>query len=145
MVLQRITWTPEARNAEEWEFDRNNPKWALSYPIETVTGWGWPEFIRRLDATYPSAWRALLWALRSMPIEQGGSGEQRLRLESVEIDNWDEIDLGVPCPVCKGWLMSLSEDEHRCSAAEIAAALPPDEDAEPEPKKGKKKAASGEA
>jgi hypothetical protein len=110
-MKMKVIYKPELRAHQEWVVDRGNPDWNISYPVETATDWGWIEFVRRLDGMSPSAWRALIWALRKID-------EPRLRLDAVEID-FAEIDFEIMCPLCE-----VFDDPrtHECDFAAIDAA-----------------------
>lgn len=118
-MKMQIVYRPGKADEQKWIFDRQNPSWDVSYPVEKATDWGWLEFLKRLDAMSPTAWRALLWALRKRD-------EPRLKLEFVEIDDWAEIDLRIQCFKCEEWVSP--QVEHECALAESE-----DDDAQPAP------------
>jgi hypothetical protein len=124
-MKMQIVYKPGAADEQKWVLDRHNPAWNVSYPVETATGWGWLEFLNRFDQMSPSAWRALLWALRKQD-------EQRLQLEWVEINDWTEIDFRFQCPLCKEWVRSL--DDHGCAGQPDVDEQPAEVD-EPKTKK----------
>lgn len=129
----KIVYKPNAADRQEWVIDHGNPSWDVAYAVETATDWGWTEFRERLDGVSPTAWRALLWALLKRDVP-------RLRLESVEINDWAEIQRHFQCPACEEWV-SFTEDVHECASPE-----PEDDDASEEPpaKKGKKGKGAGD-
>lgn len=122
----QIVYRPGHADEQKWVVDRNNPAWPISYPVEKATDWGWLEFIKRIDAMSPTAWRALLWALRKQD-------EPRLQLEYVEIDDWNDIDLRVECLRCGEF--KESRGTHECALPEPEDDEQPDAEAE-EPKAG---------
>jgi len=103
-MKMKVIYKPEAATEREWIVDRANPDWSVSYPVETETGWGWLEFVSRLDGMSSIAWRALLWALRKE------DGEPRLRPEWVQVA-WSELDLRLQCPRCEEWAVPQG---HEC-------------------------------
>lgn len=129
-MKMKVLYKAENADRREWIVDRGDPAWNVSYPVEKATDWGWLQFLERLDGMSPTAWRALVWALRKQD-------EHRLSLESVEI-TWTDIDILVLCPGCEEW---VAPQGHECDYAAILAELP-EEDAPTEdgPKKAKKSA-----
>lgn len=122
----QIVYKPGAADEQKWVLDRHNPSWDVSYPVEKATDWGWLEFLKRLDSMSPTAWRALIWALRK-------KDETRLRLEWVEINDWSEIDMLVQCFACEDWISHGGD--HECPA--LSEDDEPEVEAE-EPKSKKK-------
>jgi hypothetical protein len=101
----QIVYRSGHADEQKWIFDRQNPSWDVSYPVEKVTDWGWLEFLKRLDAMSPTAWRALIWALRK-------ADEPRLKIEYVTIDDWSELDLRIQCFRCEEFVRP--DGDHEC-------------------------------
>lgn len=127
----------EGHAPREWVLDCNDPPWEIAYHVEKATDLGWWEFYKRFLDLSPTAWRAMIWALRKQD-------EARLPLDAVK-PKFSEYQLVFQCFVCEEW----EEVDHECDLASLVD----DDEPEPEPEpddpdkkaKRKKAATPGEA